>query len=202
MRITAPQCLAITMLARLLPEFQQRWPRVQLEVSVTGRMTDLVADGLDLGLRIGELADSSLLARRIGSAPFIVCASPRYWSRHGRPEHPRQLIDHNCLIYLEMANHDQWAFEQPDGTAIRIPVSGNLRSDDASLLMRSAIADQGVMIGPQFMFAAAMVAGQLEAVLHAYCRRGIGVYAVYPNSKRVAPKVRAFIDFLAASPEW
>lgn len=112
LRITAPQCLALSLFKEAMPAFQARYPKIRLELSISGRMVDLVQEGFDAALRIGELEDSSLIARRLATARFMVCASPAYWQQHGRPTHPRELAEHNCLIYSESAQPRQWGFRE------------------------------------------------------------------------------------------
>lgn len=196
LRVSAPQCLALSLFKQALPAFQARYPKVGLEISISGRYVDLVQEGFDAGLRIGELEDSSLIARRIAPVRSLVCAAPEYWRSHGKPAHPRELAAHNCLIYSERQLARQWGFAEKDGEAFRVATGGNLISDDASLLLAAAKRGQGIVMGPAFMYAEALAAGELEPALEEFTRPAAGLYVVYPNSQHLALKVRAFVDFM------
>jgi len=196
LRITAPASLALSLLPEVLLRFQQRFPKVELDVRISGHFVDLVEEGFDVALRVGELEDSSLIARRLMSCRFLVCASPNYWTEHGVPDHPNDLRKHNCLVYSQSPKSDMWIFKEKNGEEINIKVKGNLRTDDGKLLLCAALADQGLLIGPSFMVANAIKEGQLKSVLGDYSRTAMGLYAVYPYSKLVSSKVRAFVDYL------
>ncbi|MCG8426519.1 MAG: LysR family transcriptional regulator [Chromatiales bacterium] len=197
LRITTPQCLALSHLNRLLPRFQQQFPKLTLEVSVSGHFVDLVEEGIDVALRIGELEDSSLIARHLTTCSFMVCASPEYWKRHGKPKHPSELATHNCLTYTQSQKPNHWFFQEKTGEELKVTVNGDFRSDDAALLIDTARAGQGVLFGPSFMYEEGITEGWLEPVLNSYFKRPTGLYSIYPHSKHLSSKVRVFVDFLA-----
>jgi len=199
LRISAPESLAISLLPEALLEFQQRFPKVELDIRISGRFVDLVEEGIDVALRVGELEDSSMIARRLMDCRFYVCASPDYWKRHGMPEHPNDLRNHNCLIYSQSPRADAWVFNDKNGEDLGVKVKGNLRSDAGKLLLSAASNGQGVFIGPTYMVAEAMQEAQLKPVLEDYYRPSTGLYAIYPHSKLVSSKVRAFVDYLIES---
>jgi len=195
LRISAPESLAMSLLPEVLLEFQQRFPRVELDIRVSGRFVDLVEEGIDVALRVGELEDSSMIARRLMECRFHVCASPEYWKRHGIPEHPNDLRDHNCLIYSQSPKANTWNFKDKNGADIGVKVTGNLRSDAGKLLLGAALDGRGVLIGPTYMLAKAVRETKLETVLEDYDRPSTGLYAIYPHSKLLSSKVRAFVDY-------
>lgn len=197
LRISASESLAMSLLPETLLKFQQRFPKVELDVRVSGRFVDLVEEGIDVALRVGELEDSSMIARRLMDCRFHICASPDYWQRHAMPEHPNDLRNHNCLIYSQSPKADHWFFRDEKGEDIGVKVKGNLRSDAGKLLLDAALNGQGVFIGPTYMVAKAKREAQLEQVLEDFYRPSTGLYAVYPHSKLVSSKVRAFVDYLA-----
>lgn len=196
LQISAPPCLADPVLRTLLPQFQVAYPGLIVDITVSGRLADLVGDGIDLALRIGELSDSNLIARRLTGGEFMVCASADYWQEHGIPQHPEELRFHNSLIFSEAPHLQYWLFRSPEGEEIRVPVKGNLRSSDVGLLIAAARAGQGVLAGPSFMFRDALEDGSLRPVLQQYDHASAALFAVYPYNKHVLPKVRAFVDFL------
>ena len=196
LRISAPESLAMSLLPDVLLRFQKRFPELELDVHVSGRLVDLVEEGIDVALRVGALEDSSLIARLIMRCGFHACASPDYLENHGTPDHPGELQKHNCLIYTQGRQSDSWPFRRANGNTIHIKVEGNLRSDTGNLLMSAALNGNGIFIGPTYMVAGAIEDGTLTTVLGDYAPAASGLYAVYPYSKLVSTKVRAFIDFL------
>ena len=199
LRISAPESLATSLLPEVLLSFQQQFPRIELDIHISGRLVDLVEEGIDVALRVGELEDSSLIARLLMPCGFHACASPEYLKKHGTPKHPGELEAHNCLIYSQAPHPDNWLFRDEQGKSINIKVKGNLRSDTGHILMSAALNGNGIFIGPTFMIARALEEGQLETILDDYTVVTTGLYAVYPYSKLVSTKVRAFVDFIAAS---
>lgn len=199
LRISAPESLAMSLLPEVLLSFQQQFPRIELDIHVSGRLVDLVEEGIDVALRVGELEDSSLIARLLMPCGFHACASPEYLKKHGKPKHPRELETHNCLIYSQAPHPDNWLFRDDQGKSISIKVNGNLRSDTGNILMNAALNGNGIFIGPTFMIVSALEEGRLETVLDQYTLVTTGLYAVYPYSKLVSTKVRAFVDFIAES---
>jgi len=189
----------MSLLPEILLRFQQKFPRIELDIHVSGWLVDLVEEGIDVALRVGKLEDSSLIARRLMTCGFHVCASPEYLKKHGIPKHPRELETHNCLIYSQSPHPHNWQFTDDQGKNSRIRVNGNLRSDTGNILMNAAVNGNGIFIGPTFMIANALEEGRLETVLDQYTPATTGLYAVYPYSKLVSTKVRAFVDFLAES---
>ena len=199
LRISAPESLAMSLLPEVLLSFQQQFPKIELDIRISGRMVDLVEEGIDVALRVGKLEDSSLMARRLIPCGFHACASPEYLKKHGKPKLPSELETHNCLIYSQAPHPDSWLFRDDQGRSISIKVNGNLRSDTGNILMNAAVNSNGIFIAPTFMIARALEEGRLETVLDQYTPVTTGLYAVYPYSKLVSTKVRAFVDFIAES---
>jgi len=199
LRISAPESLAMSLLPEILLRFQQKYPKIELDIHVSGRLVDLVEEGFDVALRVGMLEDSSLIARRLMSCGFHACASPEYLKKHGKPTHPRELETHNCLIYSHASHLDSWSFKDELGKNINIKVNGNLRTDNGNILMNAALNGNGIFIGPTFMIASTLEEGRLETILDDYTPMTTGLYAVYPYSKLVSTKVRAFVDFITES---
>jgi len=199
LRISAPESLAISILPEVVLSFQQKFPRIELDIHVSGRLVNLVEEGIDVALRVGELEDSSLIARRLMPCGFHACASPEYLKKHGKPTHPSELETHNCLIYSQSLHPDNWMFSDNQGKSFSIKVNGNLRSDTGNILMNAALNSNGIFIGPTFMIASAIEEGRLETILDEYTSMTTGLYAVYPYTKLVSTKVRAFVDFIVES---
>jgi DNA-binding transcriptional LysR family regulator len=197
LRINAPVIFGMQYLAALLPDFMVRYPDLAVEVSLNDRYVDLVEEGYDVAVRIGRLADSSLVARRLCESRHVVCAAPGYWERRGRPGRPADLAAHDCLLYSYLSTGDQWRFEGPDGP-VSVRVSGPLSSNNGDVLRVAALAGRGVVLLPLFSCGRDLAAGRLEAALAEFVCPAGGLHAVYPPDRRPPAKVRAFVDFLVA----
>jgi len=199
LRILSPESLAISLLPEVLLSFQQKFPKIELDIHVSGRMVNLVEEGIDVALRVGKQEDSSLITRLLMPCGLHACASPEYLKKYGKPEHPRELDTHNCLVYSQLPNPDNWLFRDDQGNDFSIKVRGNLRSSMGSILMNAAQNGSGIFIGPTFMISNALKEGRLETVLDQYTPMTTGLYVAYPYSKLVSTKVRAFVDFFVES---
>lgn len=194
LRLSAPMTFAIMHMAPLIPAFMQRYPDVSVELELNDRTVDLIGEGYDMAVRIGTLADSSLVARRIAPVQLITCASPEYLGAKGTPSMPEQLGAHECLIYGH-ARQSEWLF-RADGRVRKVTVSGRLRANNGEMLRDAAIAGMGIINLPDFIVAAALAEGRLIEVLEAFRPAGFTVYAVYPQHRQSSLLVRAFSDFL------
>lgn len=196
LRITVPESLAISILPEIITGFLQRYPNLELDVLVSGQFVDLLEMGIDVALRVGKLEDSSMIARRLMPCRFRVCASPDYWNKHSIPEHPNDLKDLNCLIYSQSPKSDTWFFKETSGEEISIKIKGNFRSSSGKLLINAALSGQGIFLAPSYMVDDTIKRGELVPVLEDYLSTTVGLYAIYPYSQFVSPKVRLFIDYL------
>ena len=183
-------------LAAPLAEFGTLYPDASVRVSVTSRMVDLIEEGFDLAIRVIPVSDSSLIVRRLASYRFVVCGAPGYLARHGRPERPAELVDHNCLLFYDSPWGKEWRFAGPEGEQI-IRVSGNLQTNNVVALRSAAILGQGLISAPLFMVASDLKAGALVPILTRFLTTESSVDAIYPNRRYVAAKVRTFIDVVA-----
>jgi DNA-binding transcriptional LysR family regulator len=206
LRVSAPMSFGILHLGPLLAEFAQAQPHVSLDLTFDDRFVNLVEERFDVALRIGKLADSSLVARKLASTRLVVCASPAYLAEHGEPETPEDLAAHNCLLYSYLATANVWRFTAPDGREIPVAVSGNLRANNGIVEAEAAVAGMGVLMTPTFYVGPLIRAGKLRQILTKYRGPEIGIHAVYPQREHVPPKVRVFVEFLAKrfgkKPDW
>jgi DNA-binding transcriptional LysR family regulator len=190
--------------APVITEFLERYPDVRIEMTLNDRVVDLVEEGFDLAIRIGRLADSSLVARKIAPSRRVICGAPAYLDRRGVPAHPRDLAQHECLVYTYQAQ-PEWTLR--DGAAeVKVAVTGRLRANNGDVLRTAALAGAGLALLPTFIVGDDLRAGTLRAVLGDYECKETAVFAVYPPSRHPSPKVRAFVDFLLSrcgeSPPW
>ncbi|BAL26982.1 LysR family transcriptional regulator [Azoarcus sp. KH32C] len=195
-RVAAPLSFGIQRLAPLLPAFMQRHPDLKIQLLLEDRYTDLVAEGIDVALRIGTLADSTLIARRIAPVARVFCASPAYLEAHGVPESPQDLSRHCCLEYSQRGSREDWGavFGVP---ADRLQIHGNLVANNAEVLKECAIQGMGITLLPDFVVQDALADGRLRQVL-AHCHpEPFGLHAVRPSSRMVPARVRLFIDYMS-----
>ena len=206
LRVSAPMSFGILHLGPLIAEFARAHPLVTLDLTFDDRFVNVVEEGFDVALRIGRLADSSLVARKLAATRLVVCAAPSYLAEHGEPEVPEDLAAHNCLLYSYLATANVWRFTAPDGREISVAVGGSLRANNGIVGAEAAVAGAGILMTPTFYVGPLIRAGKLKQILSAYCGSEIGIHAVYPQREHVPPKVRVFVEFLAKrfgrKPEW
>lgn len=196
LRLNSPMSFGILHIAPALPEFLARYPDLSVDMNLDDRCVDLVEEGFDLAIRIGELPDSSLVARRLGPCRHVVCAAPGYFKRHGLPRTPEELRDHNAITYQYQNSPREWHFAAPHGGVVRVPVSGTIQMNNSLGLREALLHDVGVTLTPTFVVGVDIKAGRLQAVLTEYKALELSIYAVYPQRRHLSPKVRAFVDFM------
>lgn len=206
LRIAAPLSFGETHLAPILIDFVQAHPGLTLDVDFSDRFVDLIAEGHDLAVRIGNLADSSLVARKLVEVRLVVVAAPGFWDRHGRPGQPEDLRGLPALCYTGSARGDRWVFRTPDGREGAVDMAPAMRATNGGFLRDAAVAGQGVALQPSFIVHEAVVAGTLEPVLTDHAWQTVTVHVVYPATRHLTARARAFIDFararLGARPDW
>ncbi len=153
----------------------------------------------DLTLRIGRLADSSLMSRRLALCRRAICASPAYLARHGIPKHPADLLAHNCLRYTQAGQSQSWAMTAPDGTKEVVTVGGNLAANNGTALMMAALAGEGIILQPLFIVDEALRDGRLVQLLSTYRLGELELHAVFPAARYMPVKLRRFVDHLVES---
>ncbi len=181
----------------LIPDFLARYPDLRIQLTLSESFVNLVEEEVDVAIRIiAQLPDSSLIARKLGSARRMVVASPAYLERHGVPRTPGDLKDHNCLRLSTATHFNQWEFKGPDGPR-RIEIGGNFEVNNATGLHNAALVGLGLIRAADFIVAADVQSGRLVAVLADYeTHTETNIYAVYPHNRHLSPKVRAFVDML------
>ena len=203
MRLTAPVPFGQRYLAPAIAQYLARYPKITLEVVLTDRTVDLIDEGFDLAIRVGNLRDSSLMTRPLAPARFVVCAAPSYLARRGTPKRPAELERHDCLVFTY--HGPTWRFFGPEGE-LDVPVQGRLRSNNPELLYAAALAGEGICYAPTFQTAAGLRSGQLVPILTEYRLIESRIQAVFPPGGSLSAKVRSLLDFLVAhfgpEPEW
>lgn len=194
--ICAPVTFAELHLMKPVSDFMARYPEVQVNMQLADRYVDIVEEGIDVAIRIGDLQDSSLIAKKLADIDMMICASPEYLSRHPMPETPEQLTDHNCLIDSNLRSGDRWPVAGYEAGSM-IKVNGNLRVNSAAAIHQMVIAGHGLGLLPGFVAGDDIISGRLQQVLGQYTPHKIGVYALYSHRRHLSAKVRLFIDFIS-----
>ena len=207
LRLTVPASVGRLHVVPALAAFQEKFPAVQIVLSMTDRLVDLIEGGFDLAIRVGRQRDSSLIARKIGSGRRCVCASPAYLDKAGTPKVPGDLAHHNCLTFRAHPGSNIWRFRGPQGV-FDVRVSGTLFADNGDALCAAAAAGLGLILVPEWLVGIEIRKGRLREVLPEFqiVPQASPLYAVYAHQRHLPPKVRAFVDFLverfAARPGW
>ena len=197
LRVALPASFGNQHVAPLVPRFAERYPDVQLALSLSDRNVNLVEEGFDLAIRIADLADSSLAARKLAPNRRVVCASPSYLRRHGTPRTPEDLAQHNCLA-TDFTMH--WDYRGPDGKPGSARVSGRYACDNWEVLREWALAGMGIALKSTWDVRRHLEDGTLVSLLPGYTfATDVAIYAVYPHRRHLPAKTRAFIEFLAES---
>ena len=197
LRVSAPVYFGERHVAPLLAELTRRYPELRLELSLSDRFVDLASEGFDLAVRIGRLSGNSLGVRKLVRDPLVACAAPAYLDRRGTPQHPRDLVEHDCLRYTLSSQRGRWRFGGSGGETLYIPVTGSFDSDHSGALREAAVAGIGIVYLPRFYLAEAIERGALLRILGGFSPPPIDIQAIYPSRKLVPPKTRACLDFLA-----
>lgn len=194
LKLTAPVTFGEKTIAPLVNDFVLRYPKLEVQLQLTNLQLDLVAEGYDLAVRLGKLADSSMMAKRLGSRTQYVCASPDYLTTHGTPMQLTELEGHNCLL----GNLDYWRFQE-QGKVRNVRVKGNLRCNSGWALLDAALKGVGLVQLPDYYVQPALAAGCLVPVLAEFTEPDDGIWALYPHNRQLSPKVRLLLDFLSES---
>lgn len=192
--ITAPVLFGERHVVSGVAKFLERYPKVTADVHLFDRVVNLVEEGIDLGVRIGALDDSSLIAQQVGSMPRMTVASPRYLKTHGTPAEPKDLSSHNCLRFSRSgASH--WSFVV-GGRPLALPVRGNLSINQSAAAARACVAGLGVGTFFAYQVMPHVKSGELRVVLAEFEVPPVPIHVVYPEAKLVPARTRVFIDFI------
>ncbi|NTG63372.1 LysR family transcriptional regulator [Agrobacterium rhizogenes] len=204
LRVSVPHIVGHHLLMPILPVFAEKFPEIELDIDFEDHVVDLVTEGIDVVVRSGDLTDSGLIARPLGGQHFVICASPRYLSRHGRPETPSDLARHACIHfkYPSSGRIAQWAFAHARDRSM-LPRSLTINNSDAAL--RPALDDMGLVHLPVYVARPRIEDGSLVPVLTSYMAQFGSLSLLWPSNRQLLPKVRAFVDTviegLGARPE-
>lgn len=202
LRINVPVSFGIRDLAPLWPGFMCEHPEVLLDVTLSDRLVDLVEEGYDMAVRIGNLAASSLVSRRLGRTQMRLCAAPAYLAQTTAPQTPADLTQHRILAYSLLASGDVWHFTPAQGAALEpvsVKVTPVMRSNNGDTCRAAAICGQGLVLQPDFLVREDLQSGRLVEVMPHWRGTELGIYAVYPSRRHLPAKVSLLVQYLQTS---
>lgn len=197
LRLNTPMSFGILHIAPAVPEFLSRYPEVSVDMNLDDRRVDVIEEGYDISVRIAELPDSSLVARRLGPCRHAVVASPAYLERRGTPATPEALQHHDIITFRYQESALHWHFRAPGSKTISVPVSGSVRMNNSLALREALLGGIGITRTPTFVVGRDIQAGRLRPILSDYETLETSIYLVYPQRRHLSPKVRAFVDYFA-----
>lgn len=197
LRIALPLSFGVRHMCAPLAQFNKLHPELEFELDLSDRVVDLIRQKFDLALRIGELSDSTMVAKRLFNVRMVMCASPAYLHQHGTPQSPHDLQQHRCLGYSQTSMPNPWLYRDASGQSHRFKPTASLVASSGDYLCNAAAHGQGIILLPTFIVAETMRSGKLQSILTDYEWPGVGAYAVYPRTRHLSYKVRALIDFLS-----
>jgi len=195
LKVNAPMSFGTLYLGDAIADLMTRYGDLKVELNLTDRLVDPLEEGADVTLRIGMLADSSLIARRIAPASIAIVASPDYIAAHGEPQTPGELVNHRCLSYGHTTSLQRWTLSE-NGQPISVSIAACMSSNNGDVLRDAAVKGIGIAMLPTFIVGADLKAGRLKLVLPNNCPPDLTIHALYAPNRYLAAKTRVFIDFL------
>jgi DNA-binding transcriptional LysR family regulator len=200
LRVSFPHSLGIKYFGQAIASFATSYPEVELDINLDERFVDIVNEGFDLAVRIGSLKDTSLVARRMASCPFVVCASSSYLETYGIPKKPKDLAEHNVLAFTRNNDLHEWRYQEANGKRGQISLTGGFKSDSGDILCQAALEGVGIAILPIFYVAEHIESQKLQAILPAYVTSpSRDIYAVFQPNRFQSTRLRLFVDHLVST---
>ncbi len=200
LRITAPLGFGRRILAPLVADFRKHYPKIQISLRLSDHVLDLLNESVDVAIRMANLADSSFIVRNLGNCPRVLCASPEYLRRMGRPKDATDLINHNCLVLrFPGSAQTRWRLRSDNGL-LTLPITGDFDADDGDVLTQWALHGAGIAMKPYWEVAEHLRTGALEEVLPEQPPEAVKLVMLYPHRQLMAAKVKAFIDHMMRQP--
>ena len=196
LRLGCPVLFGQMQIVPRLKTFMKRYPDVKIDLMMTDRFVDIVEDGLDLLIRIGNRLDSSLIGNRIGTTRRVTVATRGYFEQVGEPQKPDDLVNHDCIVYTHLATGNEWHFQGTDGT-IKVRVGGCFQTNSSVAIRAAVLSGLGIAVAPVWMFGDEIYRGDLKVVLEDYQPTPLQIQAFYRRSRFYPAKITCFIDFLA-----
>ncbi|WP_223435013.1 MULTISPECIES: LysR family transcriptional regulator [unclassified Pseudomonas] len=187
-------------IAPRLAQFLERHPDIEIDLQLSDQNQDLVSEGLDVTFRIGELNDSGLIARHIGTTHRVTVAAPAYLKKHGQPHTPAELGGHNCLQFNLLNSQNLWVFEK-NNQRHEVRIKGNAQSNNSEAIREMVLGGLGIALSPVWLFSEDLKAGRVTAILQDYTAQSLPMHAVSPANRRQSARVKAFVDYMSQALE-
>lgn len=206
LKVALPSSFGLAHIGPAINEFLEANPQIEFDLDFNDREVDLMQEGFDLAIRIAKLPDSSMIARRIAPIKTVMCASPVYLERMGTPQSPDALIDHQCLLYSLLKDFEHWHLTDKQGNVNKIKIHPYLKATTGEYLRDAAVKGLGIILVPSFIAYREIESGALIPLLGGYLSPQLDAYAIYPQTRHLSQRVRAFVDFLVqrfeGTPYW
>lgn len=206
LKIALPASFGLKHMTPVINDFLKEHPNIEFDLDFNDREIDLIQEGFDLAIRIANLPDSSLIARRFAPINTVMCASPEYLKQMGTPQSPDELINHQCLVYSLLRDFEYWHLTDNNGKQIKAKVRPYLKASTGEFIRDTAIEGHGIILIPTFIAYEAIERGLLVPVLQKYQTHQINAYAIYPQTRHLSQRVRTFVDFIVkrfeGTPYW
>ena len=196
LKIALPSTFGLMHVGPAINEFLKAHPQIEFDLDFNDREVDLIQEGFDLAIRIANLPDSSLIARRLAPIHNVICASPSYIEKMGAPRSPDALVDHRCLVYSLLSDYEYWNLTDSKGNETRTKINPYLKASTGDFLKDAAVEGMGIIMEPSFIAYKEIESGTLVQLLDDYNPPRIDAYAIYPPTRHLSQRVRAFVDFL------
>tara|TARA_R110000868_G_scaffold189695_2_gene433071 strand:+ start:114493 stop:115389 length:897 start_codon:yes stop_codon:yes gene_type:complete len=196
LKVSIPMSFGLQYMTKPIADFANKYPDVKLEVDFDDRKVDILAESYDLAVRIGSLEDSSFISRKIADCPVLICATPKYLTKYGKPKNIEQLKDHKTLIFTKHSQNTAWAYkyENKNGSIVLNPC---LKANNGEMLLASCLQNVGICALPIFMVSKYIKSGELIHILPEYeILSGGGIYAIFPQNRHLSTRVRLFLEML------
>jgi len=206
LKVALPSSFGLMHMGPAINEFLKEHPQIKFDLDFNDREVDLIQEGFDLAVRIANLPDSSLIARRLAPIQAVMCASPDYLEHMGIPQSPDELIEHQCLVYSLLRDFEYWHLSDAKGNVIKTKIRPYLKSSTGEFLRDAAVEGLGIVLVPSFIAYKEIDRGTLVPLLEDYKPPQINAYAVYPQTRHLSLRVRSFVDLLVnrfeGTPYW
>jgi len=196
LKIALPSTFGLMHMGPAINEFLQQHPQIEFDLDFNDREVDLIQEGFDLAIRIANLSDSSLIARRLAPIQNVMCASPSYLERMGTPQEPDELKQHQCIVYSLLRDFEYWHLTDTSGKEIKTKIHPYIKASTGEFLKDAAVEGMGIILVPSFIAYKEIERGALVPILKEYNLPQINAYAIYPQTRHLSQRVRAFVDFL------
>ena len=206
LKIALPSSFGLMHMGPVINDFLKQHPQIEFDLDFNDREVDLIQEGFDLAIRIANLPDSSLIARRFAPVKSVICASPDYLQQKGIPRSPDELIEHQCLVYSLLRDFEYWHLSDVKDNVIKTKIRPYIKASTGEFLRDAAIAGRGIVLIPTFIAYKEIERGALVTVLNDYKPPQINAYAIYPQTRHLSKRVRTFVDLLVkrfeGTPYW